>query len=108
MWEAIIAAMAAIFGGVGLKIVESLINRGKTKVDVATQIRDELRIEINSLRKEMREAEQRLDTTRKMYYAVLHAFNMSKTKLIEAGKFEDVKEIEDFLHRRTPDDLIPE
>lgn len=108
MAEAVIAAIAAVFGGAGLKLVESLVNKSKVKVDVATQIRDELRVEIGSLRKELKSAETRLDKTRDMYYAVLHAFNLAKTKMISAGMLDDVREVEQFLKSRAPEDTIPE
>lgn len=102
MTEAVIAAIAAIFGGAGLKAVEAFFNKSKTKVDVATQIRDELRVEINELRAELREAESRLDKSRNMYYAVLHSFNLAKTKLIKAGMMKEAREVEEFLQSEEP------
>lgn len=102
MTEAIIAAMAAIFGGAGLKVVESILTKSKDKADVATQLRDELRVETGTLRKELKEVERRLDSSREAYYAVLHAYNMAKSKLIAAGLVKEADEVSSYLNKRSP------
>lgn len=108
MSEAWIALLAAALGGVGLKIVESLLGRSKDRVDLATQIRDELRNEIQNLRNELRAVEDRLDNSRSMYYAILHAYNVAKGHLVRLGEMESVRELEAMTDTRSrPDDTQP-
>lgn len=97
MSEAWIALLAAIFGGAGLKVIESAMSRSKDRSDIATQIRDELRTEIQGLRDELRIVEDRLDKSRNMYYAILHAFNMAKGYLLKLGAMDAVKELESMV-----------
>ncbi len=52
-----LAFAGTIFGGVGLKILEHFLNRGKTKNDIATQLRNELREDIRELQKRVDELE---------------------------------------------------
>lgn len=63
-----IALVGTIFGGVGLKLVERWLGRSKERVDDATQIRDELRIEINSQRDEIKNLEAEVNRWRQEYY----------------------------------------
>ena len=65
-----IALIATVTGGVGLKVVEHWLGRNKVKVDDATQIRDELRLEIVALREENKQLEADLSKWREDYYAV--------------------------------------
>lgn len=71
---AFLALIGTVFGGVGLKIVESLLNRGKTQTDVAAQIRAELRTDVQALRDEIRKVETELDMWKAKYYALLDQF----------------------------------
>lgn len=52
-----LALIGTLFGGVGLKIIEHFLNRGKAKVDIATQLRDELRKDIKELQDRVDELE---------------------------------------------------
>lgn len=101
MIEAFIALGAAIFGGAGLKAVEAFINRKKDRADFAAQLRDELRVDITGLREELNRLEDRLERSRKMYYAVLHVYNLAKAHLVEAGLADKIIELDDTLHKRT-------
>lgn len=65
---AVIALIATVFGGVGLKVVEHWLGKPRSKVDDATRIRDELRIEITSLKEEIKELEDERDRYRNEYY----------------------------------------
>lgn len=59
-----VALMGTIFGGAGLKIVESWLGRAKERNDIGASIRDELRKEIDSLRTQLDKGqaeEQRLE-----------------------------------------------
>ncbi|MDQ0793550.1 hypothetical protein [Streptomyces sp. B1I3] len=56
--------MGTVFGGVGLKFAEHLLGKNKAKIDVATQMRDEMRIEIKELQKRVDELEETNDKWR--------------------------------------------
>lgn len=71
---AFLALMGTIFGGAGLKIVEGLLNKSKTQMDVAAQIRSELRTDVQGLRDEIRKVEAELDEWKKKYYDLLDQF----------------------------------
>jgi hypothetical protein len=89
--DAVIALLAAVFGGAGLKFVEALIGRGKVKFDVATQIREELRSEINQLREELRkeiEARRKVEAEvvvwKDKYYVVIERLTAVQLQLSNA------------------------
>ena len=71
---AFLALVGTIFGGAGLKIIESLLNRSKTQTDIAAQIRSELRTDVQGLREEIRKVEAELDEWKKKYYDLLDQF----------------------------------
>jgi hypothetical protein len=75
MIEPALALMAAIFGGVGLKVIESVLNRSKVKNDLETQMRSELRGDVIILKEELDKIEAALDVWKKKYYALLVSFN---------------------------------
>lgn len=73
-----VALMGTIFGGAGLKIIESWLGRAKVKADQGAAIRDELRRDIEGLRKQLEngEIEQRrleglVEEWRAKYYELL-------------------------------------
>lgn len=60
------AVAAAIFTSIGLlvlKIAESLLNRAPTKVSLEQQMRDELRLQISSLKEDQTRLQAELDAT---------------------------------------------
>jgi chromosome segregation ATPase len=57
----IIALVGTIFGGAGLKITERWLNRAKQKNDTAKEIRDELRTDMASYRKEILDLKAEVD-----------------------------------------------
>jgi seryl-tRNA synthetase len=75
MIEPLLALAAAIFGGVGLKVIESVLNRSKVKNDMETQMRAELREDVVGLKEELDKIEAALDAWKKKYYALLLSFN---------------------------------
>jgi hypothetical protein len=75
MIEPALALAAAIFGGVGLKVIESVLNRSKVKNDMETQMRAELRGDVIGLKEELDKIEHALDVWKKKYYALLLSFN---------------------------------
>ncbi|SRR6266540_3635056 len=53
-----IALVGTLFGGTGLKIIEQWLNKAKERSTEATSIRDELRKEIDSLRTQLKSADE--------------------------------------------------
>lgn len=66
--DAWLTLIGAIFGGVGLKVMDSWLSRSKVREDQATQIRRELRDEVVSLRTEIQDLRKQVDTWRDKYY----------------------------------------
>jgi hypothetical protein len=93
MTDPFIALVAALFGGVGLKIIESLLNRSNAKNDLQAQMRSELRTDVISLKDELDEIESRLDEWKKKYYRLFFAFNELAVVALAAGLEEEVARI---------------
>lgn len=93
MIEPILALAAAVFGGVGLKVIESVLNRSKAKNDLETQMRSELRGDVIILKEELDKIEAALDVWKKKYYALLMSFNELAVVARENGLSEDVDKI---------------
>ena len=74
---AISILVALIGGGAGLKFVEYIMGRGKVKIDEASQIRTELRTEIDNLRKELKTVEAELDIWKLRYYRLVNKISSS-------------------------------
>lgn len=94
MNEAWIALFAALFGGVGLKAIESLLGRANQKADLQTQFRQELRDEISALRTELRAVDENLRYWRERYYEVMSALNLAKSYLAQGGQYEVLSSLE--------------
>ena len=85
-----IALIATVCGGVGLKVVEHWLGRNKVKVDDAAQIRDELRLEIASLREEQRMLEAEAVKWREEYFTLREKqFRLETALTIALSKIED-------------------
>lgn len=80
----VIALIGTVLGGVGLKVVEHLLGRRKLRDDTATQLRGELRTEVESLRNEIQKVELEVDQWREKYYTLLEQFLVMKVKLEKA------------------------
>jgi seryl-tRNA synthetase len=93
MTDPFFALIAALFGGVGLKIIEFLLSRSSAKNDLQTQMRSELRTDVVSLKDELEEIEIRLDEWRKKYYRLFFAFNELSVVALAAGLDEEVSRI---------------
>jgi hypothetical protein len=76
----VIALIGTVFGGAGLKIVESLLSRGKAESEVAASIRAELRTDVGSLRSEIRSLQTEVDTWREKYYVLLERLVVLETQ----------------------------
>lgn len=75
-----IALIGTLCGGIGLKVLEHWLGKSKLRVDEASKLRDELRIEINAQRQEIKELEISVDKWRSEYYALKDEFIAEKTR----------------------------
>lgn len=69
-----IALIGTVFGGAGLKLMESFLTRGSKKSDTATQMREELRKESFTLREELRAVEKELDIWKVKYFELFQDY----------------------------------
>lgn len=83
--QTIVALAAAIFGGGGLKLIEHLLSRSKTRVDLAAELRNELRTEVNNLKSEVKDVDQSLDMWRGRYYRLLRHYHDVRARCVAAG-----------------------
>jgi predicted nucleic acid-binding Zn-ribbon protein len=79
-----IALIGTVLGGVGLKFVEHWLSRSKIRDDTATQLRNELRTEIQGLKQELNNVEADLDKWRGKYYELMDNFIKVKSELESA------------------------
>ena len=77
----IVALIGTLMGGVGLKVAEHWLGRNKFKVDDASRLRDELRIEITAQREEIKALEADVDKWRKEYYDLFLKYTQLSTDL---------------------------
>lgn len=59
-----LAFLGTLFGGTGLKVLEHFLGKNKVRVDVATQLRDEMRKDIRELQTRVDELEAETDKWR--------------------------------------------
>jgi chromosome segregation ATPase len=76
-----IALIGTIFGGAGLKAIESWLGKNRVKVDDASRIRDELRLEITAQREEIKQLESDVDKWREEYYNLRDKYVELQTEL---------------------------
>lgn len=79
-----IALIGTIFGGVGLKVLEHWLGKSKVKIDEASKLRDELRIEITAQREEIKALESEVDRWRKDYYDLRDKYATLNTEYLIA------------------------
>lgn len=82
--QAWLALAGALLGGSGLKFIEHLLNRGKTKDDSATVMRAELREDLKVTREELDRVENEVDEWRGKYYLVVEAYQNLRADLNQA------------------------
>jgi predicted nucleic acid-binding Zn-ribbon protein len=88
-----IALIGTLCGGAGLKLLEHWLSRSKVKIDEATKLRDELRVEITALREETKELEKETDQWRQKYYNLRDEYTTMKTQYtIELQHLKDEAE----------------
>lgn len=76
-----IALIGTVFGGAGLKLIESFLARGQGKSDAAAAMRDELRKESTTLREELRVVEKDLDAWKEKYFLLLQEYLELKSQI---------------------------
>jgi uncharacterized coiled-coil DUF342 family protein len=92
-----IALIGTLCGGLGLKVLEHWLGKSKVKLDEASKLRDELRVELTAQKEEIRSLETEVDKWRKDYYDLrdkyanlnteyLIALERIKAEAIEAAK----------------------
>lgn len=85
---AILALIGTIIGSIGLKLLENYLRRERNKVSDATQIRAELRQQIDACRREVELAEAEAEKWRGLYYDLRdeHINTKIELKLLQAQK----------------------
>lgn len=80
----IVGLLSAIFGGVGVRIADHYLNKGKIQNDEDRLIREEFRNEIKTLKAELEEekrrsdeVERKLDELKDRYYRLIERVLMS-------------------------------
>lgn len=63
-----IALIGTLLGGIGLKILERFLGKGKEKSDEATQLRNELKQQVSSLKLENNDLEAKYEKLNQEYY----------------------------------------
>lgn len=79
-----IALIGTLCGGIGLKVLEHWLGKSKLKIDEASKIRDELRIEIVALREETKALETEIDKWRADYYDLRDKYSTLNTEYLIA------------------------
>ncbi len=79
-----IALIGTICGGTGLKILEHWLGKSKVRIDEASKLRDELRIEITAQREEIKKLESEVDQWRKDYYDLRDKYSTLNTEYLIA------------------------
>jgi len=77
-----IAVVGTVFGGVGLKVLEHWLGKSKVKIDEASKLRDELRIEITAQREEIKALEAEVDTWREKFYDLRDKYSELNTEYL--------------------------
>jgi uncharacterized coiled-coil DUF342 family protein len=76
-----IPLIGALFGGIGLKLLEHWLGRSKMRLDEASKIRDELRVEITGLREESKVLEKEANEWKEKYYDLREKYTDLNTQL---------------------------
>lgn len=71
MFEQWIPLLVAIFGGIGVKLIEGLVSRSGKKIDMEAEIRKELRDVVAQQDAKIAELSDEVDVWKKKYYEVL-------------------------------------
>lgn len=101
--EPVVALLAAVFGGAGLKVIEAVLSRSERRGDAAKGMRDELRTDLATERKANDDLTQQRDEYRKESYRLRGERESLNIRLMHAeGILQSViDECEDGLSERT-------
>lgn len=79
-----IALIGTLCGGLGLKLLEHWLGKSKVKIDEASKLRDELRIEITAQREEIKALEAEVDSWREKFYDLRDKYTTLNTEYLIA------------------------
>jgi chromosome segregation ATPase len=79
-----IALIGTLCGGLGLKVLEHWLGKSKVKIDEASKLRDELRIQLNEQREEIKDYETRLNALQREYYDLRDKYSELNVKYLSA------------------------
>lgn len=100
-----LALVGTVFGGAGLKLLEVWLGRSKVRIDEAANLRNELRVEIVSLRDEVRSLEGEVDKWRQDYYDLRDRYATLNTEYLIA--LEKIKAEADEATRKATPEIDP-
>lgn len=75
-----IALIGTLCGGIGLKVIEHWLGKSKVKMDEATKLRDELRIQMAEQKEEIKSLEAEVDKWRNEYYNLRDSYSKLTTQ----------------------------
>lgn len=101
-----LALIGAVFGGVGMKVLEYRLNRPNQEIATAKAFRDELRADVMRLRDELHAVEKENDELRDKYWKAIddHASALAAIKL-NAFKTNTIAEVVNDKH---PEEHLPD
>jgi hypothetical protein len=79
--------ITAIFGGIGVKVLDKILSKRSDVFNESVKIREELRTQIDSLRTELEEWKTEADEWRKKYWEQVE-INISLKAVLESLKAE--------------------
>jgi hypothetical protein len=87
--------ITAVFGGIGVKVLDKILSKRSDVFNESVKIREELRAQIDSLRKELEEWKSEADEWRRKYWEQVEV-NISQKSLLETlrAEFDAFKEKE--------------
>lgn len=91
----IIALLGTLFGGAGLEFIKRWLGKAKEKDDTATDLRNELRGELTSIKTELANVERELDEWKAKYYEVVEKYLTVKIQYENALRLLADKRIEE-------------
>lgn len=77
----VLTFLGTIFAGAGLKWIEGWLKKAKDKDDTATNLRNELRGELTSLKSEIQQTEKELDEWKGKYYLLIEQYLSVRSQL---------------------------
>lgn len=92
-----IALVGTIVGTLGLKVAEHFLGKGRVKIDDASNIRNELRLQIAANEKKIDDLEDEVEKWRREYYDLRDKYIQMQTELrLALDKIKDEEERQAF------------